>query len=231
MNRTRRLFCQSPAIGTSLWGRKVGSTKAGYHALLIRPIPTTPARFGPLTRGLFLISPRQAPAWAGLLKDTIPHILAPRDVSQCQDYPKRYNDTLHQSRLSRSWHSSSYTDSQSISWDWLIEGIGPKESDKEPIEPRSTSPRFNKPGINRRLLSASSPPCRPKGACTARTTRTSLGASSTPSTHPGDSRPFGDIQGTMPETFHYPLHAILLAQLVHTQQGWTAACQRSYFFP
>lgn len=52
------------------------------------------------------------------------------------------------------WNKRKYlSDSQAVSWDWMLEGFGEKESTKEAETPRSTKPRFAKAGINRRFLS------------------------------------------------------------------------------
>ena len=52
------------------------------------------------------------------------------------------------------WERLKYlSDSQAISWDWLLDGLGPKESTKEPVVPPSTQPQFDTLGINQRFLS------------------------------------------------------------------------------
>lgn len=45
------------------------------------------------------------------------------------------------------------SDSQAISWDWILEGLEPKESPKAAVIPDSTSPSFDRAGINQRFLS------------------------------------------------------------------------------
>jgi len=90
------------------------------------------------------ISERFFSCYAGMSRSELAQIFGVR----------RSTITVFASKGSVPWSKLKYlSDSQSISWDWLIEGIGPKESDKEAIESRSTSPRFSKPGINRRFLS------------------------------------------------------------------------------
>lgn len=52
------------------------------------------------------------------------------------------------------WSKRKYlSDSQAISWDWLIEGMEPQGSLKEKTTPVSTSPNFDMAGINQRFLS------------------------------------------------------------------------------
>ena len=52
------------------------------------------------------------------------------------------------------WSKLKYLcESQAVSWDWLIEGRKPKGSEKEPVLPSSTSPEFDREGINERFLS------------------------------------------------------------------------------
>ena len=52
------------------------------------------------------------------------------------------------------WSKLKYlSDSKAISWDWLLAGVEPRESVKEAKTPRSTRPKFNTIGINRRFLS------------------------------------------------------------------------------
>lgn len=45
------------------------------------------------------------------------------------------------------------SDSQAVSWDWLLDGMEPKESAKEAIVYDSTKPKFDSAGINQRFLS------------------------------------------------------------------------------
>lgn len=52
------------------------------------------------------------------------------------------------------WSRLKYlSDSKAISWDWLLEGIEPKNSDKEVKVPRSKKPKFPTAAINHRFLS------------------------------------------------------------------------------
>lgn len=51
------------------------------------------------------------------------------------------------------WSRLKYlSDSMAISWDWLLEGIEPKNSDKQAKVPRSKKPKFPRAAINRRFL-------------------------------------------------------------------------------
>lgn len=45
------------------------------------------------------------------------------------------------------------SDSQAINWDWILEGLEPKESRKTAVTPDSTNPNFDRAGINQRFLS------------------------------------------------------------------------------
>ena len=45
------------------------------------------------------------------------------------------------------------SDTQAVSWDWIIEGLEPKRSPKMPKTLRSTTPKFNRTAINKRYLS------------------------------------------------------------------------------
>lgn len=45
------------------------------------------------------------------------------------------------------------SDSQAISWDWIIDGIEPKNSKKHVKVLKYTKPKFHRAGINRRFLS------------------------------------------------------------------------------
>lgn len=52
------------------------------------------------------------------------------------------------------WSKLKYlSDSQAVSWDWILEGVKPKNSSKAAKQPRFTSPKFNRTGINHRFLS------------------------------------------------------------------------------
>ena len=52
------------------------------------------------------------------------------------------------------WSKLKYlSDSQAISWDWLIEGKEPKHSDKAIKIPKTPSPQFNTKAIAKRFLS------------------------------------------------------------------------------
>ena len=52
------------------------------------------------------------------------------------------------------WNKLKYlSDSQAVSWDWLIDGVEPKSSTKTPFVPSTTKPKFDKNGINRRFRS------------------------------------------------------------------------------
>lgn len=52
------------------------------------------------------------------------------------------------------WSKLKYlSDSQAVSWDWLIDGREPRASTKAAKTPRSKSPRFAKAKINQRFLS------------------------------------------------------------------------------
>lgn len=52
------------------------------------------------------------------------------------------------------WSKLKYlSDSQAVSWDWILEGTEPQESAKPAIIPESTSPTFDRAGINQRFLS------------------------------------------------------------------------------
>ncbi len=52
------------------------------------------------------------------------------------------------------WSKLKYlSDSQAISWDWLIDGEEPKESSKKPNMPKTSKPIFPTARINRRFLS------------------------------------------------------------------------------
>ncbi len=52
------------------------------------------------------------------------------------------------------WERLKYlSDSQAISWDWLILGITPVSSRKKAKKPKSTKPQFDRARINRRFLS------------------------------------------------------------------------------
>ena len=51
------------------------------------------------------------------------------------------------------WSRLKYlSDSKAISWDWLLEGIEPVSSEKQPKTPRSKKPKFPRSAINRRFL-------------------------------------------------------------------------------
>ena len=52
------------------------------------------------------------------------------------------------------WSKLKYlSDSQAVSWDWILEGRRPQESIKPVTIPDSTSPEFDTAGINQRFLS------------------------------------------------------------------------------
>ena len=52
------------------------------------------------------------------------------------------------------WSKLKYlSDSQAVSWDWLLEGVEPKESLKVAIVPDSCSPEFDNEEITKRFLS------------------------------------------------------------------------------
>lgn len=52
------------------------------------------------------------------------------------------------------WSKLKYlSDSQAVSWDWILDGAEPKDSVKEAKTPKTASPKFSKAGINRRFLS------------------------------------------------------------------------------
>ena len=52
------------------------------------------------------------------------------------------------------WNKLKYlSDSQAISWDWLLAGMEPRNSVKEAKTPKTVKPRFSRSGINRRFLS------------------------------------------------------------------------------
>lgn len=53
-----------------------------------------------------------------------------------------------------SWTKLKYfSDSLAVSWDWILEGVGEKDSAKEARAPKTTRPKFPRAGINRRFLS------------------------------------------------------------------------------
>ena len=52
------------------------------------------------------------------------------------------------------WNKLKYlSDSQAVSWDWILEGREPKSSTKAVKIPGTTKPKFSRAGINKRFLS------------------------------------------------------------------------------
>lgn len=90
------------------------------------------------------ISKRFFCCYSGLSRSELAEILRVR----------RSTVTMFDSKGLVPWSKLKYlSDSQGVSWDWIIEGYEPKKSRKEAKTPRSTTPKFNRVGINRRYLS------------------------------------------------------------------------------